>query len=234
VHVKDLNHTLTPRCSSSTLLFVVTHTRSLDQVIGASLRAFREAGGLHQDRIAAAARAFGLAAWTRPTVAAIESGRRHVSNGEMAVLPLVLAEVSDGLVRTVADLLPDGDEPIALGPGLVLPIRQVKELLGGHATSMPTPDVIARAPSSPALEAQDDAVQKAAAVLRVRPDAVVAAAHRLWGRSLTEEREERLRRRLGPDPTSARRLQALRGHTTRELLDELRPLLKKSRGRKTR
>jgi hypothetical protein len=207
------------------LLFVVSHIRPLEQVIGASLRAFREAGRLHQDRIAAAARAYGLA-WTRPTVAAIESGRRQLSIGEMALLPLVLAEVSDGMVRKVADLLPDGDEPVAVGPGLALPIRQVKELLGGQATSLPTPDVIARAPSSPALEAQDDAVQKAAAALRVRPDAIVAAAHRLWRRGLTDEREERLGRRPGPDTATARTLQAWRGHVTRELLEELRPLLK--------
>jgi transcriptional regulator with XRE-family HTH domain len=224
---------LTSCCSSSIFLFVVTRLRSLEQVIGASLRAFRETSRLHQDLIAAAVRVFGLA-WTRPTIAAIEAGRRHLRPGETAVLALALAEISDAQVRTVADLLPDSDEPVLLGPGLVVPLRQAKELLGGHATSLPTPAAIERIPVSPALEAQDDAVQKAATALRVRPEAIVDASHRLWGKSLTEEREARLKHRLGPETATARTLQAWRGHVTRELLEELRPLVRKTSPRRTR
>lgn len=76
----------------------------------------------------------------------------------------------------------------------------------------------------------------------VSPMDLVRAAFDLWRRGLTHERERRLRERLELDdvdsmeavllghPISApdvptRRLQALRGHITRDLLDELAPAL---------
>src|SRR5262245_12140090 len=142
----------------------------------------------------------------------------------MAMLPLVLSEVTDGLVRRVVDLLPEGNDLVQVGPGLALPIGQVKELLGGQATS--TPSVLPRFPWGPDLESQDDAVQKAARALRTRPEAIVEASHQRWDRSLTDEREARLRRRSELETGTARTLQAVRGHVTRELLEELRPLLK--------
>jgi hypothetical protein len=72
-------------------------------------------------------------------------------------------------------------------------------------------------------EAGGEAEQKAAPKLGVHPAAVALAAQRRWGQSLTAERDKRvLKRSSGESP---RRVQAIRGHVTRTLIGELRPLL---------
>ncbi len=91
-------------------------------------------------------------------------------------------------------------------------------------------------------DAADDATRKAAAVLGVPPLAVALAARARWNGvwGLTAEREHRLAvklRGMQRETEPRRKLQALRGHITRELLDDLRPLLKDvttKRRRKTR
>ena len=70
-----------------------------------------------------------------------------------------------------------------------------------------------------------EAEQKAAKKLGVSADAVLAAALTLWGKTLTDERDARAEKQI-TDEASPRRLQAMRGHVTRDLLDELRPVLK--------
>jgi hypothetical protein len=87
--------------------------------------------------------------------------------------------------------------------------------------------VWAKAPAtvkaSAVQEAGGEAEQKAARKLGVHPAAVALAAQRQWGQSLTAERDKRvLERSPGESP---RRIQAIRGHVTRTLLGELRPLL---------
>ena len=84
------------------------------------------------------------------------------------------------------------------------------------------------------LEAADDATRKAAAVLKVPPLAVALAARARWNGvwGLTGEREHRLAVLLPGmqrETAPARKLQALRGHITRQLLQELRPLVRMSR-----
>lgn len=81
------------------------------------------------------------------------------------------------------------------------------------------------------LETQFDAERKAARRLGVTTEAIVNAARRLWGRTLTKERDTRVKDSKGTD--SARSLQALRGHVTRELLDELQQGLKNKRRRRS-
>jgi hypothetical protein len=54
--------------------------------------------------------------------------------------------------------------------------------------------------------------------------AVAAAAHAKWGRSLSQERDRRLKRR-GDMTADTRR--AVRGRITRDLVDELAPMLSK-------
>jgi hypothetical protein len=66
-----------------------------------------------------------------------------------------------------------------------------------------------------------DAEQKAARRMRTFPLAVAVAARKQWGRSFTGERDHRVVMQASPG-ASSRTLQALRGHVTRELLDELR------------
>jgi hypothetical protein len=79
-----------------------------------------------------------------------------------------------------------------------------------------------------ALEDAAGAVEQQAARGRVPALAIALAARKMWNCSLTERRDRRLAGELRGDP-SARRLQALRGHHTRALLVELRPLLRSVR-----
>lgn len=72
------------------------------------------------------------------------------------------------------------------------------------------------------LDKLGDAEQKAARRLQTFPFAVAAAARDRWERSFTEERDRRVAERVPPG-ASARALQALRGHVTRGMLEELRP-----------
>lgn len=69
--------------------------------------------------------------------------------------------------------------------------------------------------------AAGDAEQKAARRLGVPAVAVSVLAFRSWGRSLTAERDARVSSNTQGD-ASRRQLQALRGHASRLLLDELR------------
>ena len=99
-----------------------------------------------------------------------------------------------------------------------------------------------------------DAEMKAARKLGIEPAVIVAESRRLWGRTLTEERDFRVKSFIGigdlvehidqmrarglkprqPRPgviTAARAVQARRGHITRALVEELQQTLK-GKGRK--
>jgi len=83
-----------------------------------------------------------------------------------------------------------------------------------------------------ALESRGAAETKVARMLGVSPATVAMAAHARWHRSLTAHRDALAVQVLsisGPDRVvvyTLRQLQARRGHFTRRLVNELRPLLK--------
>lgn len=222
---------------------------TIERAIGREVRRLRVEAGIGQSALAAAARQYG-APWTRALIAAIELGRKQLSLGEVVLLALVLREagVTAGRRLTIRDLIPATEGSVAVGPGYELPLRIARALLLEPETSEPEP-----AKPSPvraerrALDAAADAEQKAAMALGVTPEAVVQASYDRWGRSLTTQRDRIAARReavlSGADPTVIqspewpRRRQAIRGTATRELLEELRPLLKsptKKKGRRTR
>ena len=66
-----------------------------------------------------------------------------------------------------------------------------------------------------------EAEKKAAVVLGIDPRGVAVLSLRLWGRSLTAEREARFAQHE-PETTRAGSLRTLRGHITRDLIAELR------------
>ena len=74
------------------------------------------------------------------------------------------------------------------------------------------------------MEAERDAEQKAARRLNVSPFAIALAARKIWRRSLTAERDRRgaVRETDEMVPTSRK---AIRGHVTRMLVEEIRPLV---------
>jgi hypothetical protein len=248
---------------------------ALAMLLGQRLRSHREGASQRQDDLARAARGYGLA-WSRATVAAIETGRRQLSVGELFLLPAVLnrligasGPVSGSLL--VADLLPEReDQWVALTPRARVRVRSLRALLGAAAEPLSEQDfdtphrrqvrlaqaglkesierwtahtettwrtIMGRpltasdlATLNQALEDADGAVeQQAARGLRVSALAVALAARKVWDRSLTEQRDHLLAdERRGA--LYARALQALRGHRTRALLGELRPLLRARRG----
>jgi transcriptional regulator with XRE-family HTH domain len=77
-----------------------------------------------------------------------------------------------------------------------------------------------------AVESRSDAVVSAARHLRCSPVAASLAAVVTYRRLLRAEREERVGHRLGEGERNPRTLQAIRGHVTRELLRELRPVVR--------
>lgn len=91
-------------------------------------------------------------------------------------------------------------------------MREVVETVGGDMPAIKGEEIV--------RDAAGDAEQRAARTFDVTPLAVSAAAHRRWGHGLTAERDARVADRTGGQ-TSARSLQAVRGHVTRELLTEL-------------
>jgi hypothetical protein len=69
---------------------------------------------------------------------------------------------------------------------------------------------------------------KIAQRLSVKPFDVSLTAHKLWGHSLSEERDRRVAE-SAPKKATARSIQALRGHITRSLIEELQPALEKGK-----
>ncbi len=75
------------------------------------------------------------------------------------------------------------------------------------------------------VESRMDALVSAARSLRRSPVALSLAAVVTYGRLLMTEREERVRQRIAEGERNPRTVQAIRGHVTRELLHELRPIV---------
>lgn len=184
------------------------------------------------------ARDYGLR-WTRATVAAIETGRREVSVGELLALPHILG-------MPLADLFPPGSQ-VQVGPESTMTGAGVRATLAGSTVTFGDFDTPAgrnlargfraiaqpeafkaaidtgrrvwpKATASDVLAARHDAEQeverRAAQRLGVDARLLALAARRKWGHGLTAERDHR----TPPGVTST-------GHITRALLAELRPTL---------
>lgn len=102
-------------------------------------------------------------------------------------------------------------------------LAQKREL--GNALDSVWPEAPAAVKAKAVHEAAGEAEQKAARKLGVHPAIVALAAERLWGQSLTAERDRRVKDR--PPEDSPRRLQAIRGHVTRLLITQLSEVIGK-------
>jgi transcriptional regulator with XRE-family HTH domain len=234
----------------STLFAMVEHgpveRGPLHQVLGRRLRALRTAAGRLQEDVAAAARTWGFD-WQRGTVAMIEGGRRRVTAEEFLALPQIARDAGlDGLriddlviggssavwvilnPFTALDtalpldtayqggLVPTGADDQASDPPEAREIRRLwPRLLPEHRQSKAEVLRIA-------LESHGDAETKAARTLGVSPVAVAMVAQRRWHQSLTALRDALAAGREGIGSIDPRKLQARRGHITRQLVGELR------------
>ncbi|MPZ15606.1 MAG: helix-turn-helix domain-containing protein [Chloroflexi bacterium] len=212
----------------------------IQDVLRVNLRKAREELGYRQEEVASYAQAFGLG-WKPATVAAIETGKRAVSVGEFLSLPLFLkkplwyflqadepilitdrATVDfallkmllttenpfDGSVGLLATLLRGGQ---LIDYAELEEIQEAMQHLGFH---LEDPSRLSRLWRSIYGEAERKAAR------RWKHDNAVwvtVLAHKLWGRSLSEERDARTKERL----QEGQNVSAIRGHVTRELLREL-------------
>jgi hypothetical protein len=229
-----------------------------ENALAAAIRRAREQTGRRQEDVAAEARAYGLA-WTPATVAAIETGRRHVSAVELLLLPFVLADPEAGVVE-LKDLLAGMGGRVQLTREASVDARVLAAVVSGQASAlgkMParswagswnTPRrragaramkamdaVYARADAYPNLREMDvglaweesagEAERHAGYRLGCSALDVALAARSLWRRSLSAERDARAE--PGSSPQA-------RGRITRQLLDEMKPVLKKGGRRGSR
>jgi hypothetical protein len=193
-----------------------------------------------QEEVAARARSIGLKGWNRSTVAAIERGGRTLFPVELALLPSILGDLgcarTDGARLTVSDLLAANDvrawiehEQQRNRPRPLPPLfRRWTERIARRAQGL-VPGLTVEGTVLLASKrrqdldawAMEDAIVKAAPSLGVPSIALALAGWVKWGHGLTQEREARLK----VTGLSAREIQAVRGHLTRKLLEELTPLL---------
>jgi hypothetical protein len=216
-------------------------------LIGASLAAWRRGQGLTRLELALQAQQVGLE-WTERMVAETERGNRQLSLVEWILLPVLTGldptrflggegwvhlteSVTADLTAVKKVLGGEADEVRPFGdfstPASRSFFAEPGEDPGPVGTSSNNPDrrkvleelVGDAARASPEESASRAAERKAADRLGVTPGELVEAAFDLWGKGLTDERDQRATKRTGGlDPTSAR---TVRGRITRELIVEL-------------
>jgi transcriptional regulator with XRE-family HTH domain len=220
----------------------MTQATTFEVLLGQQVRARRDELGMTQDELA---RKVG---WTRAMIAALEGARRDVTIPQL--LPLLAALETD-----LRKLLPPGQEVI-IEDRWKIRSRDIADALGGQKLvskvlrgaerivqtfadkrqelETRAGDVWPGAGLADLLMAEaaatGEAETKAARTLGVDPFVLSVAAQRRWGQSLTLERDSRVSAQAQVD-ASSRTVQALRGHVTRSLIEELRPLLEGRRPR---
>jgi transcriptional regulator with XRE-family HTH domain len=204
------------------------------EVIAANLRRIRTSRGLRQEEVAEAARRTGLA-WTDLTVTAVERRRRAVSLAEFWLLLYALDTTTDELLagRDSQRVLVDGARLrlsdlrlLARGESRAARLESLRrDLAKGGVGIEPTDDEY-RIAEKYGLDPEEgsrravvaslgSAEVKAARRLGVSPYEVGVVALALWGKGLTDKREDML---AGHARGDAR---ALRGHITRSLMAEI-------------
>ena len=168
--------------------------------------------GWTQEDLALRARVHGLR-WDYVTVKNIETGVRVVSIAEWFMLLVIFDVSAEQFFGEITVLLPS--------PAVGLRPADLKDILAGRSGLSPS-DAMAEAlrQEEETLPARRVAEEKAARALRVDVADIDEATWRLWGTTLTQERDRQLGLTAGD--RNARSRQALRGHITRRLLKELR------------
>jgi hypothetical protein len=206
------------------------------------LKAFRLARGLRQDDVAAAARRAGLD-WTRSVVMAFEAGKRFLTVDEFMRLPFLLQGLGVPRGEDTVRLANQGvtaeiEVPALLGQfgreivldtkerALDAQRRQARVALGRRAVPGSGTDEIHQA----AQAAGGELEQRLGRRYRLDPLVVALVAVRLWGRSVSEERDQQVRALMTSD-SLPRVVTAVRGHVTRQLLATLTPRIKEARRR---
>jgi transcriptional regulator with XRE-family HTH domain len=181
---------------------------ALQAAIAAGIRVRREDLGRTQDDVARSGRELGFD-WTAAIIAAMETGKREIHFAELVAVLSILEAPLAAILQ---------DEAITLSDKAELSAHSLVTLGAQIPTVYRRDTQTAEAVISAAAA---DAERKVARRLGVAPGRVSVAAYQRWGRSLTEERDARVAELVSPR-ANMRTIQALRGHVTRALMDELR------------
>jgi len=168
--------------------------------------------------------------WTVDTVQFLETGRggsgprAGVTVQELTALSVAFGvtlaswfdETASWSIATTSPRPPGLRVQLRLSDNSSMDPSRLRDLMRGE---VPIAGDIAVAATEPANATDfSDAETRAARRLRMTPSELRRLAQRLWGRTLDEERDERVARLRERGPGV---LRALRGHVTRELTAEL-------------
>ncbi len=193
----------------------VKDTVRFSQLLQRRVRELRTERGWTQDELAWRASQHHGLDWDRATVRHVEDGSRSVGDD----FPVLLLLFEVGLEELFSA---PGPRVILGGYVLNKPSRLLEVYRDGTATAK-----LQRKAEAGARTAEE----KAAKGLGVSVQRVQTMAQLLWTRPLTDEREWRLVKQIKGHEANPRARQAIRGHITRQLLDELREGLKDMEGR---
>jgi transcriptional regulator with XRE-family HTH domain len=208
--------------------------KTFDKAFGVAFGERRKQEDTTQATVAKVARRFGLD-WKAVTVTQLERGYRRWKPVEviLAALILELAEGvggSDASPPTLPGLLREMGPPFSRFDGLAQ--GTVTGLDLDHAYIVTDVDIDEFLTGDPARANETDETERnVASRLGVTSERLTFTARRLWNRSLTDERDQRVTQRVG---LTARQTQAVRGHVTRALIEELRTELERSAGKRPR
>ena len=207
------------------------------QVIGKNVRRIRTQSGVVADRLALQMQSLGFK-WTASRVSEVERGQKPVSIEEMICLAYSLG-VETGLGVRLADLW-EGDFSVEISEQIYWKSGHIAELFKGQPVygqqrSVLLPDIYGDGTAfgglKPGLHVDLDTAERERMVFGVAEkraqkkfnltdDELGDAFTKLWGRSLSAERDRRSK------GGSAQR----KGHVTRELLQELESYLESRNG----
>jgi transcriptional regulator with XRE-family HTH domain len=223
--------------------------RTLGSVVGANLKRLREERGMSQSEFAKLVRERSglIGTFTRDAVASIETGRRATSIDEMLVFAWMLeVPVEDFFAGDGYCSVAQVSAARAQNKGFSL--EAIRALLGGRSALESVmekrradfeelqrwrEDPVAQARARRFSALLSEPTYTAAEKFGVSRKAVDRASQQLWGHSAEDEHWVRSDQRIPVDLSDMgyRATAAIRGHITRELLAELKPVLTK-RGRR--
>ncbi len=192
--------------------------RGLDPsaALGKVLADRRKQADLRQEDIAEEAQALGLA-WTRATVAAVETGRRQLSANELILLPYVLSLATMEPV-SLTGLFEQAD-PVELTDSITVEGSDVASYASGERAR----ELIwATSDDKEPTELE----RRLAARFGISVERLITKSVELWGKRYAAVRDERVQaatRARGSDgPDSLAEVARLRSHFARALVEELR------------
>jgi transcriptional regulator with XRE-family HTH domain len=221
--------------------------QSIDELIRRRVVDWRTSNGLTQDQLAARLWTVGLEL-SRSAVTAFERDGRKFSVGEFVLLCTALGTTPQAMLAgdETVRLTPQATAPLARVRHLLgkqsakLGWRDVEGFEPATSrrrehrereaarTGAEFAAVAARLPGAKWVEAEEaahlEAEVRAAGRLGLTPYEVASLAFRLWGQSLTDERDQRATERLGTG-TPERSARMIRAHITTLLEKELRDAL---------